>query len=486
MYHYEDYKQYIKDTLGTDYPVIRASEHGTLSFTPYISNGCSAACRFCSEKLYEGGITGAGLTVCSEYRALLSAVLRSQYGRKIFLSVSGMEPSESIGQLSLVRDAVQEAEAYGCEFTERVMYSNLSGFTKSWEQLTELVRTLRLTRIECSRHHFDESVNQQIVRFHQDEPIRMNDAFIRIVKDLLPIVPMTMVCVMQKTGIGLLADVQSYLDFAYQCGVRTVVFRGLSVFSGSPDGAAIASYIKENRVETLDIIRALPEAYFRLLSVTEGYYYYSFRYQYRDMQVMFEMSDYDRMRLEHESHRQHKLIFYPNGELYKDWNRNPDGKINPDSYTVLAVFAELAKELTATVDAAVFGSFGAWLTVPQVLTHTPRDLDLFVRNDIQIIRRAICILQNHGFSMYSWQDPIDENVSWEMLKGRYYVRGVRDGIHVDLSYELDGTDYESLRPHMIQINGIRTYTKEGLMQLISVGDRVDLRERLERMHTITQ
>ena len=28
MYHYEDYKQYMKDTLGTDYPVIRASEHG--------------------------------------------------------------------------------------------------------------------------------------------------------------------------------------------------------------------------------------------------------------------------------------------------------------------------------------------------------------------------------------------------------------------------------------------------------------------------
>ena len=486
MHYYADYKQYVAETLRDSVPVIRAAERGTLSFTPYISNRCSAACRFCSEKLYRGGIASADLTVCSGYREKLAEILRSQRGRKIFLSVSGMEPSESIGQLSLVREAVQQAEQSGCVFTERVMYSNLSGFAKHWEQLTALVRSLKLTRIECSRHHFDDAVNQQIVRFRDGEHIRQNSVFIRTVQNLLQIVPVTMVCVMQKTGVASPEDVLPYLEFARQTGVRHVVFRALSIFSEPADGIQIASYITENRVEMLDMIRALPQEHFRLLSVTEGYYYYSFRYQYCDMEVLFEMSDYDQMRREHHSERQHKLIFYPNGELYKDWNRNPDGKVCDDPDTVFRTLAEIAKELTASGEAAVIGSFGARLTVPQVLDHMPKDLDLFMQNDIAAIRRAIRILRKHGFSVYSWQDRIDENVPEELLKGRYYIRGIRDILNVDLTYEIEGIEYEKLSAHAVHADGIGTYDKEGQMRLLEVcTERPDLTERLEKMRNIT-
>ncbi|MCR4761111.1 MAG: hypothetical protein K5705_12765 [Oscillospiraceae bacterium] len=481
MYYYADYQQYIAEALDKSIPVIRAAERGTLSFTPYISNHCSAACRFCSEKLYSGGIVSAELRVCSRYREKLTEILCAQRGRSIFLSVSGMEPSESIEQLSLVSDAVRQAEQSGCVFTERVMYSNLSGFAKNRERLTALVRSLKLTRIECSRHHFDDAVNQTIVRFKDGETIRQNSVFTQTVRELLQIVSVTMVCVMQKTGIAAPEDILSYLEFARQTGVRKVVFRALSIFTEPADGVQIAAYITENRVEMLDIIRALPQDAFRLMSVTEGYYYYSFRYQYRDMQVMFEMSDYDRMHREHHSERRHKLIFYPNGELFKDWNRTPEGKICEDSENRLAVFAEIAKELTAGGDAAVIGSFGAWLTVPQVLDHTPNDLDLFVKNDIQTIRRMICILQRHGFSVYSWQDRIDGNVPAELLKGRYYIRGSREGLHVDLTYEIEGIDYESMKCHAITADGIGTYEKQGLMRLLAVSDRADLQDRLERM-----
>ncbi|MBR3267494.1 MAG: hypothetical protein IKI58_02010 [Oscillospiraceae bacterium] len=481
MYYYADYQQYIAETLDSSIPVIKAAERGILSFTPYISNRCSAACRFCSEKLYSGGIAGAGLTVCSGYREKLTGILRAQRGRQIFLSVSGMEPSESIGQLILVSEAVRQAEESGCVFTDRVMYSNLSGFAKEPERLTEVVRSLKLTRIECSRHHFDDTVNQQIVRFREGEAIRQNEVFIRVVRSLLQTVPVTMVCVMQKTGISSPEDAICYLEFARQTGVRNVVFRALSIFSEPADGVQIASYITENRVEMLDMIRALPQEHFRLMSVTEGYYYYSFRYQYRDMQVLFEMSDYDRMHREHYSERQHKLIFYPNGELFKDWNRKPEGKISEDAGTAIPVYAEIAKELTAAGEAAVIGSFGAWLTVPQVLDHSPKDLDLFIRNDIEAIRRAIRILQKHGFCVYSWQDHIDENVSADLLKGRYYIRGIRDSLTVDLTYEIAGIPYDLLASSAVTADGIGTYDKQGLMRLLAVCDRPDLQERLERM-----
>ena len=480
MQYYDDYRRYIDEMITV--PVVKASGRGTLSFTPYISNQCSAACRFCSEKLYNGGIAGAALTLCPDYRERLTDVLLSQRARPIFLSISGMEPTESIGQLALVSEAVQKAESLGCRFSERVMYSNLSGFAKDFERLTDLVRTLQLTRIECSRHHFREETNQEIVRFKPGEPIRRNSELTRIVRELLPIVPVTMVCVMQKNGIASPEDVRAYLEFARGIGVQRVVFRGLSIFSGTADGTAVSSYIHANRVETLDMIRALPADAFHLKSVTQGYYYYSFCYEYRDMQVLFEMSDYDQMHREHHSTQQHKLIFYPNGELYKDWNRDPQGKVAcPDPKERLASLAEVARELTADGSCAVIGSFGAWLTVPQVLDHVPHDLDLFLRNDPDAIRRAVRLLQDRGFSVFSWQDRIHEDVSMELLRGRYYIRGIRDALTVDLTYEIRSIGYDAMVPHCIRVNGIGTYTPQGLMKLLEVCERDDLRERLGRM-----
>lgn len=51
MKYYLDYQRYISESVAPDIPVVQANENGLLSFTPYISNPCSANCRFCSEKL---------------------------------------------------------------------------------------------------------------------------------------------------------------------------------------------------------------------------------------------------------------------------------------------------------------------------------------------------------------------------------------------------------------------------------------------------
>ena len=326
MMHYEDYTKYVEKQVDRSVPVIQAVDKGTLSFTPYISNLCSACCRFCSERLSAGGMNAARLSVCDHYRDKLVRAFLYARSRPIFLSVSGIEPSESVDQLALVSEAVRLAEQEGCVFTDRVMYSNLSGFTKEWDRLAGLVRDLKLTRIESSRHHYDEDVNQRIVRFRPGETNRTNRVFGETVRRLLPVVPVTFACVIQKSGISTAADVLSYLDFARSLGVERVVFRELSVFSEEPDNSEVASYITANRVEIMDILQALQPGDFRPLSVTRGYYYYSFLYQYRGMHVLFEMSDYDQMIREHYGDRLHKLIFYADGSLCRDWNMK--GKID--------------------------------------------------------------------------------------------------------------------------------------------------------------
>ena len=328
MKYFDDYKRYVQERVGDRVPVIKAKDSGTLSFTPYISNPCSARCQFCSEKLSTAGAKAAALNVCDHYCDKLVKALLFQKDCPIFLSISGMEPSESPDQLTLVKEAVALAMRQGCRIISKVTYSNLSGFTKYWDELTSVIKELQLTRIECSRHHFDEDTNQSIVRFRDGEKIRSNAEFRRIVQSLLPIVPMTMACVMQKNGIATASDVISHLEFAREIGIKRVVFRELSVFSDDADNVTVASYITDHRVELMDVLESLPPDAFELLSVTEGYYYYSFEYRYKDMTVLLEMSDYNQMKKVHYNDTLHKLIFYSNGDLCRDWNMK--GKLSYD------------------------------------------------------------------------------------------------------------------------------------------------------------
>ncbi len=328
MKYYDDYRRYVSEEIDKRVPVIPTADTGLLSFTPYISNRCSAACRFCSERLTKRGAAAAGLSMCDGYRDKLVRAFLYQRERPMSLSVSGMEPSESPEQLRAVSEAVRIAEQAGCSFPNRVMYSNLSGFTKRRDELLGILGDLRLTRIECSRHHYDETVNQSIARFKPGETIRENAVFSAVVHDLLQRVPITMVCVTQRSGVASQGAVEEYLDFARRNGVERVVFRELSVFLDQNEQNDVTSYITESRVEMMDLLTSLPDR-FRLERVTEGYYYYSFIYRYEGMEVLFEMSDYNQMVKRHYGDgRLHKLIFYCNGDLCRDWDMR--GRIDLD------------------------------------------------------------------------------------------------------------------------------------------------------------
>ncbi len=146
--------------------------------------------------------------------------------------------------------------------------------------------------------------------------------------------------------------------------------------------------------------------------------------------------------------------------------------------------ADLARVLTADGEAVVIGSFGTWLTVPQVLDHVPHDLDLFLPDDMAVIRQKIQLLEAQGSAVYSWQDRVCADVSPALLQGRYYLRSIRDGLIVDMTYEIAGTTFESLRPHIVLIDGIRTYDVPAQMRLLAVSDRPDHQARLEQMRQL--
>lgn len=320
MKFYDDYKKEAM-RLADGYGIpVNTSRGDLLSFTPYIENSCSAACRFCSERLTKNGMDSSCGSVCPDYQKRLAGVLMRLRDKRIFLSLSGKEPTESPEQLELISSAVNAARQSGLVLSEAVMYSNLSGFCKWGDRILEAVSALPLTRIEFSRHHFDEEINQRIMRFRSGERIRYNETLSAVVKQLGERYPERMVCVLQKAGIGDVEGVMRYLEFARSLGVNDVVFRELALFGDSVDPGSTAGYITGNRVEINDIMHRLPES-FRLVNITEGYYYFSFVYELSGMRVCFEMSDYEEMEKKHSGSRIHKLIFYPDGKLCRSWNK---------------------------------------------------------------------------------------------------------------------------------------------------------------------
>ena len=153
--------------------------------------------------------------------------------------------------------------------------------------------------------------------------------------------------------------------------------------------------------------------------------------------------------------------------------------------TRLAAFAALARLLTADGEAVVIGSFGTWLTVPQVLGHVPHDLDLSLTDDITVIRHKIHMLEERGFAVYSWQDRVGTDVSPALLKGRYYLRAIRDGLTIDMTYELAAGTFTSLRPHILLVDEIAVYDIPAQMQLLAASDRPDHKARLAQMQRLT-
>lgn len=333
MLHYKDYNQYVNELLEcgklSNSRFCDINQINRVSFTPYVYNTCSASCCFCSEKLVRNGKAMACGEVCEDYAERLKAVFRWLKNQPVFLSISGKEPSESVEQVGVIIDAATQFEESGGKITDKVMYTNLSGFCKRKEELFSLVKKGKLTRIECSRHHHDENINQSIVNFKPAEPIKENKIFMQTVKELNKITPVKMVCVMQRSGVASKDEVERYIEFAKSAGVDSVVFRELAMFDDAVEYNNTTKYIVENRVELMDILKELDEQRFTDLSVTKGYYYFSFEYKYNDMKVAFEMSDYEEMIKHHYNDKKlNKVILYPNGILCKDWNMKGEIKFD--------------------------------------------------------------------------------------------------------------------------------------------------------------
>lgn len=321
------------EILGKHYDVQRP-----ITFTPYASSKvCSARCWFCSENLrFEAFDVSSTLRIPAQYHQGLAFALDQLYTLPMGLSLSGLEFSDDVSWTLNTIDVLDAWQHRGGIWQNKACYSNLAGFADllAQQRLIHALSMIGIDRFEVSRHHFDENINQNIMRFRPKQSIQSLGVFSRTLSTLVHHFPMTLVCIIQKQGIETLDDIQQYIAWAKDLGIKRIIFRELSDLDDDRyQQNRTARDIKQRRINLeLHIAQLLakPPPAWALMQVESGYYYWNCVWRLHDIDIIFERSDYAHMQHAHDSEIIHKLVFHANGHLCADWT--PDRHILIQAY----------------------------------------------------------------------------------------------------------------------------------------------------------
>lgn len=297
-----------------------------LTFTPYANpKACNAHCSFCSEELLR--LDASRLSAKSVignpdlYFEGLHRAWTELAGFPMGLSLSGLEatadPVWMLRLLSLVRQ-------HSAIFPERVLYSNGTGLCTHPELITALNESA-FDRVELSRCHFDAEINQQIMRFDRNQPIRHHADFIKTLMQLQGQVTVKLSCIINDIGVATLSDIEHYIVWAADLGIKTIVFRELSAIGKAYVFNRTAQWVEEHRVSIRGIMDQLhPEKGFlkagwEFIGATSGYYYYNEVYCYAGVEIILEASSYIAHKTLVDSGIIQKLVFHSTGDLCGDW-----------------------------------------------------------------------------------------------------------------------------------------------------------------------
>ncbi len=303
-----------------------------LTLTPFANAvACNAHCRFCSEELQRHGdhsLTAQQLIGDYDvYFAGLRAALLDLRGLPIGLSLSGLEATAEPRWLLRLLDLIAEISP-DFTFDEKVLYTNGTGLHKH-AALVPALQQSAFDRIELSRCHPDQAVNQRIMYINRNEPVWENAVYEDLVRSLQGKLFVKNSCILTKPGVHTLAGMEAYLDWAADLGVREVVFRELSRLDDGYLRNATALWVERNRVPIEPLLQELAPARsgtragWRYLSSTLGYYYYNEHFLYRGKtEVIIETSSYPALQVANAEGIVQKLVFHSNGNLCGDWDPN--------------------------------------------------------------------------------------------------------------------------------------------------------------------
>jgi len=217
------------------------------------------------------------------------------------VSITGGEPNLNPNLVKVLLETIQRSARF-----DRIVYNTSGGHMES---IISEVNRLGLGHKFCinlSRHHYDDTINNQI--FHS--PVDMKS----YVHDVVYIlgsngISVTLNCVIpndQKWGYGFIQD---YLGYARSYGIMNVVFRKMV----TPTSTLEPSFYEEQY------------KFYPLLGESSCPVCRSVTRKVQDMTVTFKASINEPVTVM--SNLIYELIFQPNGKLTMDWRGNREVEV---------------------------------------------------------------------------------------------------------------------------------------------------------------
>lgn len=304
-----------------------------------ITHGCNAMCGFCVDGLRKKisedvhinkeNIIATDRKQSTElYLAQFQNNLKSLESKNISVSITGGEPTLDAARLGGILHLLKKYK-----IRKRVMTTNgtmllqpIKGQKKT--RMIDMIIENGLEHMNISRAHYDENINQEIMKF---KPSFSNEELKKAINIANKSgIRVRLSVALLKEGIHDLDGIKTYLDWAKSMGVDNVIFRQLMDYDKKTMQKNWVTDFYEKEGDTAKLDEIYPEIdldkSFKLVKQHVGYYYYVEVYKYKQMDVVFEVSDLtllDRVEtrkpLYHGAPIIYELIFQDNANLEGTW-----------------------------------------------------------------------------------------------------------------------------------------------------------------------
>lgn len=144
----------------------------------------------------------------------------------------------------------------------------------------------------------------------------------------------------------------------------------------------------------------------------------------------------------------------------------------------------ILNKFLSVCDFVLISSMGLKYAYPNITEHEPKDADIVI-SDKSDLRSAAEFFIENGYSVYSWDEPVDSNFDYSRMEGRIYFRAVKDSYRFDVNYALENITYGEISENIRIINNIKVPTEKLFIRLLNDVGNDKNRIIIERLNNIT-
>ncbi|MGI6484448.1 MAG: radical SAM protein [Candidatus Dojkabacteria bacterium] len=316
-----------KELIDFDFDGLKKKVYGNCNLSIFVDDFCNADCKFCVAQLRYENVAKIykkeTIKNTNEYYKRLDKVLTKLEPLNLSVSLTGGEPTASPKLLGILELLEKH------NMRKRTITTNGSYLLHkiNGESILDLLIKYNFDHLNISKTHYDDNINRKIMRYR--EGYCSNEDLARIIlyaleRKLRP----RLSCLLLKSGISTMQDIENYIQFYEKLGIDNVIFRELMDYDEkSMSNIEKMKYCKENKVVLNNIWKEIDKnPKFVPIKNILGYYYYVEIYQYNNVVVCSESADLKKLYAEKAKHKDkvYEMVFHPNGNLNGSWVDNED------------------------------------------------------------------------------------------------------------------------------------------------------------------